>query len=361
MAWRSQTPWAKGGKGKQWPGQKGGRRRGAYSVCSKCGHWEYDHFGNWTCSVCGGSYLGDAAHVPHVADAGVPDQFAADLQALAAKYPTMAAALGQLQGAAPPPAPEAREPASANDIEKQIQAHRTELSRAVEKASRKERVAQSDVQQRDEAVVRHREALAKAERLHAESQQWHAEAAEALREANAQKDGFNEVQYREQLRAKGREEAAAAARAAQAAHDEAARQAAVGNVDFQWVQDHLHELSEPDLQRFHGRSHLSPEQWVEMRKVALQQRAAELEIDMASEAASEAGDPDLPGDETSELRDLRERAADTGLDPRAAERYGVLLSKVAVARAAKRAKKAVREQSNHRFVAFCQAAASQLQ
>eukprot|EP00959_Pyramimonas_sp_CCMP1952_P163252 3412840-Pyramimonas_sp.AAC.1 len=66
-----------------------------------------------------------------------------------------------------------------------------------------------------------------------------------------------------------------------------------------------------------------------MRKVAIQQRSAEVDFDMGEEAQSEAGteDPDSPV--FNELAALRKRAAEHGLTPEASERYGVLLSKAA--------------------------------
>ncbi|CAK0830103.1 unnamed protein product, partial [Prorocentrum cordatum] len=49
-----------------------------------------------------------------------------------------------------------------------------------------------------------------------------------------------------------------------------------------------------------------------------------------------------------------------GLDGPASVRYGELVSKQAVQRAAKKAKVIVQHQNSHTFAAFCEAAAAQL-
>ena len=78
--------------------------------------------------------------------------------------------------------------------------------------------------------------------------------------------------------------------------------------------------------------------------------------DAASEAASVGGD-DPDG---AELRDLRKRAAENGLNPEESRKYGELVQRAADARAAKRARRAVAQQSTSSFSSFCQAAAVQL-
>eukprot|EP00959_Pyramimonas_sp_CCMP1952_P280655 5866471-Pyramimonas_sp.AAC.1 len=46
-------------------------------------------------------------------------------------------------------------PSSDNDLEKQVEAKRTELAKNVEVQSRAERIAQTEVQSRHAAVIRH--------------------------------------------------------------------------------------------------------------------------------------------------------------------------------------------------------------
>ena len=65
--------------------------------------------------------------------------------------------------------------------------------------------------------------------------------------------------------------------------------AALGGVDSYWAEGHLYELAEADLQRFHGRWRLFTEQWIDMLKVAVQLRSAEIDFDAGLEAASVAG------------------------------------------------------------------------
>eukprot|EP00959_Pyramimonas_sp_CCMP1952_P350932 7352224-Pyramimonas_sp.AAC.1 len=73
------------------------------------------------------------------------------------------------------------------------------LSKAVEMASRKERVLQADVEQRRQAVVRARDVLFNAESKHAEKETELQEAADSLRRANHEKDNFNADAYRLEL------------------------------------------------------------------------------------------------------------------------------------------------------------------
>ncbi|CAK0867312.1 unnamed protein product, partial [Prorocentrum cordatum] len=342
--------------------------------------------------------------------------------AMAWKYNTPWYDAKKKKGASVAPAAavaEPRPPATASEMDKKVAARRTHLSKEVEAASKKERICQSEVENRLASVLRHREALQQADRAHAESVERLAEAKARSAAALAAKDGFDEEAYRAALREEERTEAAAAARAAEMARAAAPRAApgaappgqaglrpppggspapapgaghgepgaraaggglgaaggppgapagpaapgltALGGIDWSWIQEHLHEVSEEGLVTFHGRSHLSPEQWREMRKVAIQQRAeVEMEADMASDAGSDLGDRHLPEGELGELRELRKRAAEAGLDGPASVRYGELVSKQAVQRAAKKARRIVQHQSSHTFVAFCQAAAAQL-
>eukprot|EP00959_Pyramimonas_sp_CCMP1952_P296673 6206469-Pyramimonas_sp.AAC.1 len=75
MAWRRNAPW--------WRGRRDGRggrySNGHYSVCSKCSHWEYDHFGNTECSKCGGACVDDGPGTHPPAPAAAQVDFAADL------------------------------------------------------------------------------------------------------------------------------------------------------------------------------------------------------------------------------------------------------------------------------------------
>eukprot|EP00959_Pyramimonas_sp_CCMP1952_P388664 8143683-Pyramimonas_sp.AAC.1 len=85
MSWRSRAPWhqGRGGRKRVYGGAWGrdAQRRDTYSVCGACGHWEFDKYGNWSCSKCGGRYLDSGE--PVAQDAGGRDA-AGDLEWLAA-------------------------------------------------------------------------------------------------------------------------------------------------------------------------------------------------------------------------------------------------------------------------------------
>ncbi|CAK0864244.1 unnamed protein product [Prorocentrum cordatum] len=239
-------------------------------------------------------------------------------------------------------------------MDKTVAARRTDLSKETGATSKKERICQSEVENRLATVLRRREALEQAQRAHVESVEQLTEAKARSAEALATKDGFNDGACRAALREKERAEAAAAARAAAKAGwrprlaERVRRAAASTGVGSR-------STSTRSLKA------LLLSTWREMRKVAIQQRAEmETEAEMASDAGGGPGDRHPPEGELGELRELRKRAAKAGLDGPASVRYGEFVSKQPMQRATKKARRIVQHQSSHTFVAFCQAAVVQL-
>ncbi|CAK0821728.1 unnamed protein product, partial [Prorocentrum cordatum] len=184
---------------------------------------------------------------------------------------------------------EARPPATASEMDKKVAAQRTLLAKAVETATKKKRVAQGEV-----------------------------------KKAVEDEDGFNEAEAAGVASGVGRGggHAGVGAQALQARDDRSAnapprslpRQprrlahphqcppvpglADLGGLDWQRVQDSLHEVEEAGLEKLVRRSSLSDAQWQGTRSVAISQRAED-GLDMP-DAGGDAGDAHLPETELGE-------------------------------------------------------------
>ncbi|CAK0788469.1 unnamed protein product [Prorocentrum cordatum] len=203
------APWTK-----QLPprrGVLGPQTKQAYSVCALCGHWEYDFHGHKCCSKCKGEYLGQ----PHNAVRDVGDKRGVgrwrksrgqvqgpslddELERLATLFPDRAEALRGARGQGPhAPGPE---PVASSDdeLDRKVAKQRTALAMAVERDSKAERLALLEVEHRLAAVLRHKDALAKAEMAHAEAVQHLESAAAAHKAAYVELDKFDPLEFRRQ-------------------------------------------------------------------------------------------------------------------------------------------------------------------
>eukprot|EP00959_Pyramimonas_sp_CCMP1952_P190763 3989687-Pyramimonas_sp.AAC.1 len=124
-------------------------------------------------------------------------------------------------------------------------------------------------------------------------------------------------------------------------------------IEFNYLESHLHQLDDAQLESLANCTTITLEQWKQFRVHVNRRQGGD--ADLASDAGSDAGDLG----EGEELANLKKRAAEQGLDATQAQRYQALATAIVENRAAKRTRRS-EAQTCEMYRAFCAAAANNL-
>ncbi|CAK0873789.1 unnamed protein product [Prorocentrum cordatum] len=270
----------------------------------------------------------------------MPPHLVQELQKWSVHYPALA---GVARDAAPPPVPEVHEH-SESELDRLAAAEQTVLAKKCEAATEKGRLAHQEVQWRLDRFNKAKATMEEMQRNHVEAEQQLEVARKATREADTAKSAFDVVAYKT---AKG-----------EGMDADTVPWLRGMLVDYTYVEAHPHEFTDDDLSKLVQYSGILLPQW-QQHRLHLQRMRSPAADDAASDMGSEVGEGDLEQGERDQLRELKKRAADTGLDENAAKEYADLIQKRILAKSTKRARIS-QSVTCDMYRAFCNATAKQM-